>query len=116
MKKIIAALILSGYAFTAQAGTVQVKTCDASVIVGMDDQPVQTLGFKPQFAIIADNGKSFTVVQGKNVMTSPELTQVKAGIWRAVSREGFVYIKRGGSYQISQDATTWLYYDGCVKP
>lgn len=116
MKKIIAALILSGYVFTAQAGNVQVKSCDASVIVGMDDQPVQTLAFKPKFAVVADNGKSFTVVQGNNVLTSPALTQVKPGIRRAVNREGIIYIKRGGSYQISQDATTWLYYDGCVKP
>lgn len=113
MKALIATLILTGYAFTAQAAQVEVKTCDASVVVGIDDQQVKTLGFRPQFGLVADNGKSFTVVQENNVMASPPLKQVKPGIWRAVSNDGFVFIKRDGSYQISQDATTWLMYNNC---
>ncbi len=110
MKSLIALLFVSSVAAAAPA---KVKICDASLVVGMGDQPITTLSHNPRAAMIADNGISYTVVQGKNVLVSPAMREVNKGIWRAVDPEGVMFIKRGGSYQVTMDGVKWLYYDNC---
>lgn len=110
MKALIALLFLSS---VSVAAPVKVTVCDASLVVGMGDQPIKTLSHNPGGAMVADNGISYTVVQGNNVLVSPEMREVNKGIWRAVDPAGVLFIKRGGSYQVTTDGSRWLYYDNC---
>lgn len=113
MKKLIlAALLLMPAAAMAEN---KILVCDASLVAGLGEQPTANLGFIPKGAIIADNGISFQVVQGESVLTSPPMKVFKSGVLRAFSKDGAVFIKRGGSYQVSADGAQWLYYDNC-KP
>lgn len=110
MKALIALLFVSS---VTVAAPVKVTVCDVSVVVGLGDQPIKILSHNPGGAMVADNGISYTVVQGNNVIVSPAMKEVNKGIWRAVDREGVLFIKRGGSYQVTIDGSRWLYYDNC---
>jgi len=112
MKSLIALLFVSSVAAASQT---EVKVCDASVIVGKGDRPVAALSHNPAGAMIADDNVSYTVVQGDNVLVSPAMREVNKGIWRAVDPSGVLFIKRGGTYQVTTDGVKWLYYDNC-KP
>ncbi|UGC97762.1 hypothetical protein PQD17_gp49 [Pantoea phage PdC23] len=113
MKKLlIAAMLMMPVAAMAEN---KVLICDATLVAGLGEQPTANLGSIPQGAVIADNGSQFQVVQGDTVLTSPVMSLARKGIEKGISRDGAVFIKRNGTYQISADGSQWLYYDNC-KP
>ncbi|TKI03542.1 hypothetical protein [Martelella alba] len=111
--KILITSILLLISALSYADQTKIMVCDGYAVIGFNEQPVRVDGQRKNAALIADNGSMFQVVQDEYVLTSPIIHEVKRGIFRAIDAQGVIFIKRGGTYQISADGTKWLYYDNC---